>query len=105
MPLIEKNGLYKQIYEVYDYEFPTASGGFDEFVTKIIPNIINNQKEIDAAPIVHAQWLELVPGDGSPYCSNCKRTALGRGLFLNPKLMDWYITSYCPHCGAKMDLN
>ena len=105
MPLIEKNGLYKQIYEAFDYEFPTVGGAFDDFVRRIIKNIINNQDEIDAAPVIHARWIEPVPGDGSPYCSNCKRTALDKGLFLNPKLMDWHITSYCPHCGAKMDLN
>ena len=105
MQLIEKTGLYRQIDEAYEYEFPTASGAFDEFVTKIIPNIINNQDVIDATPVVHARWIEPVPGDGFPYCSNCKKIALDKGLFLNPKLMEWHMTPYCPHCGAKMDLN
>ena len=59
---------------------------------------------VDAAPVVHARWVEPVPGDGFPYCGNCKAPALNKGLFLNPKLMDWYKTKYCPNCGAKMDL-
>ena len=59
---------------------------------------------VDAEPVVHARWVEPVPGDGFPYCGNCKAPALNKGLFLNPKLMDWYKTKYCPNCGAKMDL-
>lgn len=65
---------------------------------------IENAPTIDAAPVVHASWIEPVPGDGFPYCGNCKKLALDKGLFLNPKLMDWHKTKYCPNCGAKMDL-
>jgi len=65
---------------------------------------IEHAPTVDAAPVKHGQWIEPVPGDGFPYCSNCKTIALDRGLFLNPKLMDWYKTKYCPNCGAKMDL-
>ena len=65
---------------------------------------IEHAPTVDAAPVVHARWVEPVPGDGFPYCGNCKALALDKGLFLNPKLMDWYKTKYCPNCGAKMDL-
>lgn len=58
---------------------------------------------VDAAPVRHGRWIEPVPGDGFPYCSNCKNIALNKGLFLNPKLMEWNLTPYCPSCGAKMD--
>ena len=58
---------------------------------------------VDAVSVVHGRWIECVPGDGFPYCSNCKRLALDEGLFLNPKLMKWHRTPYCPYCGAKMD--
>ena len=58
---------------------------------------------VDAVQVVHGRWIEPVPGDGFPYCSNCKGIALDQGLFLNSKLMDWSLTPYCPHCGAKMD--
>jgi hypothetical protein len=66
--------------------------------------LVSVMPTIDAAPVVHARWVEPVPGDGFPYCGNCKAPALDKGLFLNPKLMDWYKTKYCPNCGAKMDL-
>lgn len=58
--------------------------------------------EADAEPVRHGKWIEPVPGDGFPYCSNCKNIALDKGAVLNPKLMDWYLTPYCPHCGALM---
>ena len=58
---------------------------------------------VDAVPVTHGRWIEPVPGDGFPYCSNCKNIPLDRGLFWNRTLMDWHLTPYCPHCGAKMD--
>lgn len=64
---------------------------------------IKNIPTVDAVPVIHGRWIEPVPGDGFPYCSNCKKIALDRGLFLNRTLMDWHLTPYCPHCGAKMD--
>ena len=57
----------------------------------------------DRVDVVHGRWIEPVPGDGFPFCSNCKRIAPDNGLFLNAKLMEWYMTPFCPWCGAKMD--
>lgn len=73
-------------------------------VKTVSANDIARFPTVDAAPVVHSRWIEPVPGDGFPYCGNCKAPALDKGLFLNPKLMDWYKTKYCPNCGAKMDL-
>lgn len=60
--MIDRDSLKHQIIETYEYEFPTASGAFDEFVTKIIPNIINNAPTIDAMPVVRCReckhWYE-----------------------------------------------
>lgn len=53
---IDADALRKQISETYEYEFPTASGGFDEFATKIIPNIINNAITADVVPVVRGEW-------------------------------------------------
>ena len=58
MRLIDRDSLKHQIIETYEYEFPTASGAFDEFVTKIIPNIINNAPTIDAVPVVRGEISE-----------------------------------------------
>ena len=54
--------------------------------------------------VVHGRWIKPVPGDGEAYCSICKRDALPCGYFLNPALMKYYETPYCPNCGAKMDV-
>ena len=59
---IDADALRKQISETYEYEFPTASGGFDEFATKIIPNIINNAITADVVPVVRCRE-----------CANAKR--------------------------------
>lgn len=40
--LISRQNALDEIHRVYEYEFPTASGAFDEFVTMIIPNILRN---------------------------------------------------------------
>ena len=48
---IEKNKAIKELYEVYDYEFPTASGGFDEYARMIVPNTIKNMPAADVAHV------------------------------------------------------
>ena len=55
MSIIDRDSLKHQIIETYEYEFPTASGAFDEFVTKIIPNIINNAPTVDAVEVVRCR--------------------------------------------------
>ena len=77
---------------------------YEEHSTSLHSKLLREIPTVDAAPVVHGRWIEPVPGDGFPYCSNCKTIALDKGLFLNPKLMDWYKTKYCPNCGARMDL-
>ena len=49
---------------------------------------------VDAAPVVHAEWLGRRGGFFDfATCSNCKEDYPLGGDTLN----------YCPHCGAKMD--
>ncbi|MBO7668980.1 MAG: hypothetical protein J6S60_00185 [Oscillospiraceae bacterium] len=40
------DALRAEIIRTYEYEFPTATGAFDEFVTRILPNVINNAPTI-----------------------------------------------------------
>ena len=97
---IEKNKAIKELYEVYDYEFPTASGGFDEYARMIVPNTIKNMPAADVAPVRHGRWLtweEQFPGSTPKkqsglgvFCDKCHGHADNR-------------TDYCPNCGAKMD--
>jgi hypothetical protein len=67
MMLIDRDSLKHQIIETYEYEFPTASGAFDEFVTKIIPNIINNAPTIDAVPVVRCGECEYYQDNNGGY--------------------------------------
>lgn len=91
---IEKNKAIKELYEVYDYEFPTASGGFDEYARIIVPNTIKNIPAVDVAPVQHAKWEVVVGSNGKEYmvCTGCRKQQDLTGVF-----------SYCPNCGAKMD--
>lgn len=62
---IDRAAAIKLIRDVYEHEFPTASGAFDGFVMKIVPNIL---KSISAADVVPpAQWIpadEELPPEG-----------------------------------------
>lgn len=88
---------------INDYlELPTLNTDYQAGIQKVL-KMINAYPAADVQEVKHGKWIEPVPGDGFPYCSNCKNIALDRGPFLNPKLMDWHLAPYCPHCGAKMD--
>ena len=101
MRLIDADALRKQISETYEYEFPTASGGFDEFATKIIPNIINNAPTADIVPVVRGRWIV----DDTVYCGAGMRwykcTSCNERVFTAVKGSKGY--RFCPNCGAKMD--
>ena len=62
---------------------------------------------VDAAPVIHAKWISEPGIFGDWYCSNCKGVLLyevesyGGGNYHDIKTV-W--STYCPHCGAKMDL-
>ena len=100
MRLIDADALRKQILETYEYEFPTASGAFDEFATRIVPNIINNAPSADAAPVVRGEWVEAKSGvmsvwpPGQVMCSVCGQRMPSQWKKMPP---------YCYGCGAKME--
>lgn len=39
---ISRQAAIDALREVYEYEYPTASGGFDEYATKLVPNTLKN---------------------------------------------------------------
>ena len=87
--LIDRKNAINEILKVYEYEFPTASGAFDEFMTMIIPNILKNlpsaEQKRESKWIVHDYAL----GRERYECAECG----GRcDLEYN----------FCPHCGAEM---
>ena len=51
----------------------------------------------DVAPVRHGRWIWHSEERGY-LCSEC-----GSGCLLNYE-SDWHKSDWCPHCGAKMDL-
>lgn len=98
MRLIDADKLANEIRETYEYEFPTASGGFDEFVTKIIPNIIKNMETVDSVPVVHGYWTryEVDVAEHPWHCSHCGWPPPKHVCHIEDM-------EYCSHCGTKMD--
>lgn len=58
---------------------------------------IGNIKPVDVAPVRHGHWIWHSEERGY-LCSEC-----GSGCLLNYE-SDWHKSDWCPHCGAKMDL-
>ena len=56
-----------------------------------------NAPTVDAAPVVHGRWVDNVDENG--FLRNAWRTCSSCGG------LNWSKKpNYCPHCGAKMDL-
>ena len=66
---------------------------FQELIMDEIPTA-------DVVPIHHGHWIEEYDcGYITPHCSECGETALTK----EETSYDYVYSSYCPHCGAKMD--
>lgn len=92
---IEREATIKELLAVYEREFPTASGAFDEFATKILPDVITSIPTADVAPVRRGHWIiksGYVCGEVEFECSCCCET-------------EWRTNEmeYCPNCGAKME--
>lgn len=94
MKLKDADALIKEIIETYEYEYPTATGAFDKFVTMLIPNIINNAPTIDAVPVKHGYWKY------SDISEIARRTWYECTCCGKLMAVDY---NYCPNCGAEMD--
>ena len=90
---IEKQAAIKELCETYEHEYPTASGAFDEYATRIVPNVLRNLPPADVRPVVRAVWQfeEHGPEDYEQFwrCPVCAEKT-------------YFITNYCPNCGADM---
>ena len=58
---------------------------------------LRDMKTADVAPVRHGRWIWHSEERGY-LCSEC-----GSGCLLNYE-SDWHKSDWCPHCGAKMDL-
>lgn len=90
---IDRYYAIKELYEYYDYNYPTASGDFDEYATHEVPNILRNIPASDVQPVTYTRWIEL---DDRTMCSNC-------GASYDDKYEQvrnhW---KCCPNCEAKV---
>ena len=61
-----------------------------------VEQAIMNAPTVDAAPVVHGQWVHVPSSDmmtGKAYkCSECNKMRYGS-----------FMPNYCGNCGAKMD--
>lgn len=113
---ISREEAIKELREVYEYEYPTASGDFDEYASHDVPNVLRNMPVADVQPVKRGKWVwkerhrnsyRVVKGideygkEGNlqiheeykeqvNYCPECGKQ--GHEIFLN----------YCPNCGANM---
>ena len=90
MKLIDADKLRKEI-PVDKY------GNIETTITKF--NIALEHSAIDAEPVRHGHWIDMVNFE---QCSVCKATHLKGFNSLYGKVT-WVRTAYCPNCGAKMD--
>ena len=94
---INRDATIKAIHDVYEYGFPTASGAFDDFATKIVPSLLNSIPAADVAPVAHGRWER--DADGNWYCTNCDEVV----AICESGRERTYRKPYCPNCGARMD--
>ena len=92
---ISREEAIKELREVYEQEYPTASGDFDEYASRDVPNVLRNIPAADVQPVKHGRWeyIRNVKLSGTIKlceCSICHNKIFG-GL------------SYCGNCGARMD--
>lgn len=52
---IERTKAIKELHDAYEYEYPTASGAFDEFATTIVPNVLKNIPVADVVEVVRCK--------------------------------------------------
>ena len=65
----------------------------DELYSLDVRRVILNVPAVDAAPVVHSEWVKEENRTNHWHCKNC-------GLVEG---MAHYMMHYCPNCGARMD--
>lgn len=93
MRLIDADTLYDKAEERYK----SASGSYRKIYRGFVDDVAD-APTVDAAPVVHGRWIKAsVYGIPHYRCSVCSE-------YIE---LDWtanFEYSYCPNCGAKMDL-
>lgn len=97
---ISRQEAIKALYEVYEHDYPTASGDFDEYARHDVRNVLNGLPTADVQPVKHGRWE--VNGDRFyPFCSNCKYEPPKELIRCNALSLEPILTKYCPNCGSE----
>lgn len=97
---ISRQEAIKALYEVYEHDYPTASGDFDEYARHDVRNVLNGLPSADVQPVKHGRWE--VNGDRFyPFCSNCKYEPPKELIRCNALSLEPILTKYCPNCGSE----
>jgi hypothetical protein len=97
-------GEYTYHYELKDWDLfdcVELSRGkkWDGHTDKDVKRLLSIPSATNVAERKRGRWIVPVPGDGEPYCSECKKEALTVGAFN----MHSELTDFCPNCGTRMD--
>ena len=98
---IEREAAIARLRDVYEYEYPTGSGDFDEYATRLVPQALKNLKPADVRPVVRGEWVTVSESawDGNEYkCSACGWTC-SDNEFSDDSTENY---RFCPNCGADM---
>lgn len=98
---IKREDAIKELREVYEYEYPTASGDFDEYASHDVPNVLRNMPSTDVQSVKRGRWINIYEWaemhDSRPsgmctyyWCSECEKEQEKK-------------SDFCPNCGARMD--
>ena len=100
---ISREEAIKELREVYEQEYPTASGNFDEYASHDMPNVLRNIPAADVQPVKHGRWEAI--GEQSAKCTACGGVLKSNGIDKTGKALIFNaVYHYCPYCGARMDL-
>ena len=113
---ISREEAIKELREVYENEYPTASGDFDEYASHDVPNVLRNIPAADVQPVKHGWWITKAEDyykawqdsgrswDDMPYFITGKHIACSE-CFTEYDVCTEGIEHWigCPCCLAKMD--
>ena len=102
MVYISRDEAIKELYEVYENEYPTASGDFDEYASHDVPNVLRNMKAADVQSVKRGEWEDEYFDEGfNCFCAVC--SVCGYESTDHFSIIDNH--KYCEYCGARMIKN
>lgn len=45
----------KELYDTYERKFPTGSGAFDLYASRIVPRVLRNMADEEVEPVIHCE--------------------------------------------------